>query len=190
MNDRDLDRIIDTATADIIRRKQPSRTLRHDVLARVREPNAPAPRRHVWATAAAIAVVCAAIAVALMNRAAPTRIGEGSVRLKPDATTPVELKTDTKAGNAADSANDKVGGTRLQSDVERMSRRPGAIAVTRRLAAVTFPPNDLPFSIEPIAAAPLELPSIGVTPLEQQAASVEGLEIEQITIEPLTASND
>ena len=52
MDERELDRAIDAAAGAMVAR-EPSRSLGHAVMARVREGDAPAPRRFVWMTAAA-----------------------------------------------------------------------------------------------------------------------------------------
>lgn len=182
MSEQDLDRIIDSATADMIGR-EPSRTLRHKVMARVRESAAPAPRRFIWATAAATAILCAVIAIALMNRTFAPLAPDRDVRLNPDVTVSPEA----------------ISPRALVEPPAQVDRQPGralesSAPVARRAAPPVpkpaFPFNDLLSSIEPIAAEPLVLPLIDLPPLENQAASVEGIEIEALTIEPLTASND
>jgi hypothetical protein len=179
MNERDLDSVIDTATREIARR-EPSRVLRHAVMARVREPDIRAPRRLVWATGVAIAMLCAAIAIALMNRGGSTQTDDENVQLKPDAIMrSVELEPDPSSSSV-----------RLQPDVEVTPRRTDAGGPARRVRPMTFPPNDLRLSIEPIVAEPLQLVSIDLAPLENQETPVEALTIEPLTIEPLTASND
>ena len=177
MNERDLERIIDTATVDLVKR-QPSGALRHAVMVRVRRPQAPTPSRFVWATSAVAATLCAAIAIALIIRAGSSPIGDDRVRLKPDATARnVELKPDPDVTSSV-------------PDVERAPGRADARRPTRRARPMTFPPNDLLSSIEPIVAEPLQLPSIYLEPLENQGTPVEALNIEALTIEPLTATND
>jgi hypothetical protein len=177
MNEQDLDRIIDCATTEMVGR-EPSRALRHKVMARVRETEAPAPRRLAWATALAVAVLCGAIAIALLNRTAARPVADRGVRPSVVAPADPPARVDPAAP-----ANRQVAGA-----VE--SATPVARPAQRRLPRPTFVPNDLWSGIEPIAAEPLELSSIDLPPLENQPASVERLEIEELTIEPLTASND
>ena len=51
MDERELDRAIDTAARELMAR-EPGRALSHNVMARVREGAVPAPRRFVWMAAA------------------------------------------------------------------------------------------------------------------------------------------
>jgi Sigma-70, region 4 len=63
---RDLDRAIDAAAGAMMTR-EPSRALGYNVMARVREADAPAPRRFVWLMSAGSLVVCGALAIALTS---------------------------------------------------------------------------------------------------------------------------
>jgi hypothetical protein len=180
MNERDIERIIDRATADLVRH-QPSGALRRSVMARVRGPQAPTPRRFVWATGVVMAMLCAAIAIALIIRAGSDPVGDDIVRLTPDAT--------ATARNIELSPDPSLGGVRLQP-TGGVRGQPGRQSAPPGARPTTFPPNDLLSSIEPVVAEPLQLPSIDVAPLENQGTPVEALNIEALTIEPLTASND
>jgi hypothetical protein len=180
MNEQDLDRIIDSATADLIGH-EPSRTLRHKVIARVRAPESMVSRRFVWATAAAVAILCAVIAIALLNRTAAPLAPDRNVRLE-DATVSPHAVSPRALGEPPAQVD--------QPGRAPESSAPAARRTASRVPRSAFPPNDLLSSIEPITAEPLVLPSIDLPPLENQATSIEGLEIEELTIEPLTASND
>src|SRR5688500_449718 len=68
MDQRELDRAIDTAAAGLIIH-EPSRTLSYKVMSRVRQGDACAPHRFVRVTAAAGVVLGVATAVVLMYRA-------------------------------------------------------------------------------------------------------------------------
>ncbi len=181
MNEQDLDRIIDSATADLIGH-EPSRTLRHKVIARVRAPESTVSRRFVWATAAAVAIFCAVIAIALLNRTAAPLAPDRNVRLE-DATVSSQAVSPRALGEPPAQV-DRQPGRAPESSA------PAARRAASRVPRSAFPPNDLLSSIEPITAEPLVLPSIDLPPIENQATSIEGLEIEELTIEPLTASND
>jgi hypothetical protein len=176
MNETDLDRVIDRAAAEMIKR-QPSPALRHAVMARIREPRRTAPRRLIWATVATSAILCGAIAIALMNRAPSSSVAGRDARLTPNVMLPSAIVEPSVPGSG-----------HVASVVE--SAPPVARATPRRAPRPTVVPTDLPSSIESLTPEPLVLPSIDLPPLENQAASVERIEMEELTIEPLTASND
>lgn len=172
MNDQEIDRLIDHAAAQIAAR-EPSRALTRAVMAGVREPATPAPRRFVWAMAGATAVLCGAVAIAVMNRApAP------AVESPADAPSLV-------APPAVVTAPLPVG--RPQPAVER---RTATVAVARqRSSPAPLPPNDVS-AIDPIETEPIAVLAIEVPQLEREITSIEVIHIEPLTIESLTASND
>jgi hypothetical protein len=183
MKGQGRDRIIDRAAAEMIGR-EPDRSLRQAVMARVRESRAAAPRRLAWAASAAAAILCGAIAIALMNREAVPLVTGRDIQL-PESTAdaPVLVPPDDR--------------TYLQSPqaiTGNEAARVSAAAITRpapkRMQTATLPPNDVLAIIEPITADPLVLSSIEVPLLDNPPTAVERLEIEALTIEPLTASND
>jgi hypothetical protein len=172
MDERELDRAIDAAAEAMVAR-EPSRSLGYNVMARVREGKAPAPRRFMWMTAAACFVLCAAIAIALMSRTPAVvpsppqvaRLPVGEPAIVADA--PVTIVTDTTS-------------PRRVLPVAR-----GASRVEPRVAMpIDVSPID-PIQTEPIVLSALELP-----PLEREFTSIDTIGIEPLTIEPLAASND
>jgi hypothetical protein len=177
MNETELDRMIDTAAAEMIERK-PSRTLRHAVMARIREPRRPAPRRLIWAGGAAVAILGGALAIPLIHRAGAPSVADRSAGLPPIFT------ADAPAVITQVTPPDRQPAPSLETAA------PISRSASRRVRGPAFSSDDLASSVEPITADPVVLPSIDLLPLESQAASVEQLEIEALTIEPLTASND
>jgi hypothetical protein len=176
MNETDLDRLIDRAAAELIE-WQPSRALRHVVSARIREPRRQARPRLLWGSAAMAAILCATLAIALMNRAPKSSVAGRDARLTPNVTSPSAMVEPSVPGDG-----------QVASAVEPAP--PVARATPRRAPRPTVVPTDLPSSIESLTPEPLVMPSIDLPPLESQAASVERIEMEELTIEPLTASND
>jgi len=168
MNEPDLDRIIDSATADMIGR-EPGHTLRHTVMARVRAPEPKAPRRFIWATAglAAAALVVGAL---VMTEKTPTPLVQSTPPARP-----------TIVEQPAAAIN--------QATPAPAPASQAALPVAGRRAPRRIPTDD-PSTIEALATEQIVLPSIDLPAIENQAAFVEGLEIEALTIEPLTASND
>lgn len=161
MNDQEIDRLIDHAAAQIAAR-EPLRALTGAVMAGVREPATSAPRRFVWAMAGATAVLCGAVAIAVMNRAPALVVQPAVVTAAP----PV-----------------------LRPETARV-RPSAAVAVARRSSApMQLPPNEVS-AIEPIETEPIAVLAIEVPQLERETASIEVIDIEPLTIEPLTASND
>jgi hypothetical protein len=168
----DIDRAIDAAAAAMMTR-EPGRSLNSAVMARVREGEGArsSSRTFVW-TAAAAVIVCAAIAAALMY-GAPLHMPA-----LPQAHT---LATAPPASTVAAPS--------MVADVA-MSVRRRAAAVESVMPRVALPPADMPRMVfldaDSIAVAEIELP-----PLEpDSSASMEVLNIDQLTIEPLSASND
>ena len=171
MDERELNRAIDTAAGKMIGR-EPGRSLSHTVMARVREGHTPAPRRFVWMTAAA-GVLCGAVAIALMSGPAATVIPPPRAARLPIAPPPV-----VSSGPAT---------VVLETPAARRrstSRIAGNVA-----APVRLPPNDVS-AIEPIETEPIVLSAIEVPQLEPEITSIETLDIEPLTIEPLALSND
>ena len=172
MNEQDLDRIIDSATADLIGRRA-DRTLRHKVMARVRASEPTAPRRFVWATAGLAAAVCVVIALA------------------DDAEDAAAVGSEQCTGSGRTPSLSLAALRRMIKPFLHSSRhrRPRCLsqgaAAPRSVAA-----NDRCPPLRRSQRNRLVLPSIDLSPIENHAASVEGLEIEALTIEPLTASND
>lgn len=171
MNEQDLDRIIDTAAAEMIAR-EPTRALRGAVMARVRESEPITPRRFVWAAGGLGAAACLVIALVVMESTPPPTVQVQAPAPAPLVMVEPPTVTDRQSAAALESVT-----LVAQSGLRRVQRP--ALA-----------PNDLPSSIEPITAEPLVLPAIDLPPLENHAASVEQIEIDALTIEPLTASND
>jgi hypothetical protein len=183
MKEHDLDRLIDRATEEMIGR-EPDRSLRQAVMVRVRESRAAAPRRLTWATFAAAAILCGAIAIALMNREAVPLVTGRDIQLSERAPgapvlVPPGERTDGHSAPAL-----------TGNEAARESAPPATRPAPKPVKTTALPPNDLLAIIEPITADPLVLPSIELPPLENQTTAVEELEIEALTIEPLTASND
>ena len=171
MHDQEIDHLIDHAAAQMAAR-EPSRTLARTVMAGVREPAMPAPWRFVWATAGATAVLCGAIAIAVLNRApAP------NVESLPDERplgAPAEVTAPLSVG-------------RREPAVER---RYATVAVARpRSSPAPLPPNDVS-AIDPIETEPIAVLAIEVPQLEREVISIDVIDIEPLTIESLTASND
>ena len=177
MDERELDRAIDTATGRMMAH-EPSRSLGYNVMARVREGAAPAPRRLRWVVATVSIVLCAAIAIALMYRAPATIIAPPPAAQLPTAQPPI-----AQFPIVADAP---VTVTREQPP----SRR----SVPARIAAKVVVPMRLPpdgmSAIEPIETEPIVLSAIDVPQLEREATSIETITIEPLTVEPLTASNN
>ena len=170
MNQQDLDRIIDTATAEMIA-GEPKRELRCAVMARVRESEPTVPRRLVWAAGGLAAAACLVIALVVMEWPPSPAI---------------QIQTPARPDRMAEPP----AATVEQSAAALKSATPVAQSVARRVQRLPLAPNDLPSTIEAITSEPLVLPSIDLPPLENQAAPVEQIEIDTLTIEPLTASND
>jgi hypothetical protein len=167
----DLDRAIDAA-ADAIMRREPNRSLGAAVMARVREGEARAPRRFVWATAVTSLVLCAAIAVALISRTpsgAPlprdARVEIGRPPVRPRVPESVVAET-------------------VPTPAVTRERRPATRVATR----MPLPPSDS--QIEPIQTEPIMLSSIDVPQLDRESTAIDTLTIEPLTIEPLATSND
>jgi hypothetical protein len=178
MDARQLDRAIDAAAGEMMAR-EPSRSLGYDVMVRVREGAAPTPRPLVWMTAAASLVLCAVIAIVMINLAlAPLFpvlpeartivVGQPPVAIVPPMTTAQEAA----------------------APLRRVSGAPLAPRIaTHAVTSDGLPSNDVS-PIAPIETEPIVLAAIDVPQLEREATSIEALTIEPLTIEPLTASND
>jgi hypothetical protein len=173
MDPRHLERVIDTAAGELIAR-EPSHALSYNVMARVRENVKPSSHRLVWITAPAIVLLCAAIAVAILNRspqplpavaaAPPLAIRQALAVVEP----PIVL------------AHDMAPSRRNRSSLSSRTIASNTTALPRDVSPIA------PLETEPIAVAVIDVPR-----LESFApVSIEALDIEQLTIEPLVASND
>lgn len=172
MDEREIDRAIDTAARRMIGR-EPGRTLSHSVMARVREGVEPAPpRRFMWMTAAAGIVLCGAIAIGLMNRAASGVVPPPSAAQMPFGVPP--------AIPDAPAANDR----------HVVPARRAAAAMTTKVATSLQPPLDYVSPIEPIETEPIVFSAIEVPRLEHETTAIAAIDIEALTIAPLTTSND
>ncbi len=172
MNNQECDRLIDRAAAQIVAR-EPGRALTRAVMASVREPEAPVPGRFIWATAAATAVLCGAIAIAVVNRT-PAPATQAPAPARPLV---VQLAVVTAAPPV------------LRPETARA--RP-AVAVTvanQRSSPVLLPPNDVS-AIDPLETEPISVSAIEVPPIENQTTSIADIGIGDLTIDPLAASND
>ena len=172
MDERELDRAIDTAAGRMMAR-EPGRALSYMVMARVRERNTPMPRRLVWLLATASLVLCGAIAIALMYRAPATIIAP------PPAARTVVVGQPLVATLPA-----------VMVAPEAPPRRiPRAPLAAHAVSSVQLPPSDVS-GITPIETEGIAVSAIDVPVLEREAAVIDILDIEPLTIEPLTASND
>lgn len=170
MNERDLDRAIDAATRQMMAR-EPGRALTANVMMRVRS-DVEAPRRFVWAAAAAGIVMSIAIATVLMNRPA------GALPVPPElhlavAETVVQPSVPMDFTPAMPRA-----GTTAAPAARRASASPAPRAA------------DVAPGIEPIDMPPIAVAAIAVPLLEREATSIDTIRIEPLTIEPLATSND
>jgi hypothetical protein len=176
MNRYDLDELIDAAARQMVS-GEPSRSFTYDVIARVRGRVEPAPRRFVWVAAFASAVVlCVAAAVVMVNQpAAPvpasrtqrTAVGE-TPRIDPQiAPQPAAVPTVSQAQS------------------QRRVRRSTASVTRPRVVGVPATPG-----IELLATESIAVSTLDILPLETEAMAIDGIEIKDITIAPLTASND
>ena len=167
----DLDRAIDAAATRMVA-GEPSRALTYAVMARVREREAPSPRRLVWTVAAASLVLCGAIAVSLMNRATPIAF---------PAAPPAHVLAVAPSLVAVSSI----------AVAEETTTRRRNQTVARAAASTSSAP--LPIAdnpIDPIETAAISVSVIDVPQLERETTEIEILDIEPLTIEPLAASND
>ncbi len=133
---------------------------------------------------AAAAILCGAIAIALLNRAAAPLVTGRNIQLsEPGAGAPVLVPPGERTGrqNAA---------ALIGNEAVRESAPPATRSAPKPAPTAALPPNDLITMIEPIDADPLVLSSIEVPPIENPPNAVDPLEIEALTIEPVTASND
>ncbi len=175
MDEHEIDRAIDTASQDMMAR-EPSRALGYTVMARVRADAAPAPRRFVWAMAAASVVLCAAIAAMLLSRAPQTIPPVPSAPPFAVANSPVYVEPSIVALSSVRPAR-------------RIISAGAASAAGRAAPAMVLPADVSP--IEPLEAEPIAVAAIDVPRLEPEApTSIEALTIDELTIEPLAASND
>src|SRR5688572_8489109 len=175
MDERDLDRAIDTA-AEAMMASEPSRLLDYNVMARVREDVAPAAeRRFVWITATASALMLGGVVMLVtMNRApapateGPTRAPQESRVISPSTAPPVV-------------------------EDERQSALP-PVARPRMVKVAAQPSpslaRELESAIEPLAPEPIVLSDIQPAPLPVQVTSIANIDIADLTIEPLATSND
>jgi hypothetical protein len=172
MDERELDRAIDAAAGRMMAR-EPGRALSHNVMARVREGAAPAPRRLVWIAAAASIVLCAAIATALM--------------IGPAAVVPLTPDAPSMAFGQPDIATLPPMTVALETPSAHRNAR--ATIAARSTSPAPPPPSDVS-PIAPIETEPIVLSTIDVPVLERDTAVIDVLNIEPLTIEPLSASND
>ena len=150
MKDHELDRAIDAATQNLVAR-EPSRALRHNVMARVREAAAPAPSRLRWVAADGERRAVRAMAIALMSRGPaavfPPLPPARSVAVAQPVvapTPPIPVPPATAARRIA----------------------PAPIAV--RAALTATPPSSDVSPIAPIETEPIVLPTLDVPLLEQR----------------------
>jgi hypothetical protein len=171
MKEKDSDRLIDTSARQMVAR-DPSRGLASVVMASVLEVGAPAPRRFVWATAGAAAVLCGVIAVAVMSRtSAPT--------LQPTPPPPAVAQAPVVTAAAP-----------VNPPAPASVRPPAPKAVARRSVRLPQPPPADFSTIEPLEMEPIVILEIDVPPIPREDVSIEVIDIEPLTIEPLAASND
>jgi hypothetical protein len=171
----ELDRAIDIAAEHMMAR-EPSPALGYNVMARVREGDAHPSRPFLWMTAAAVFVLCAAIAMTLSSRAPA-----GEISLPPAAQLPIAQTSIARMPIAQS--------TSAPLPVARPARRSVALRNVRHAAALLLPPIDVS-AIEPIETEPITLSAIDVPQLEGEVTLIETISIEPLTIEPLAASND
>jgi len=172
-NNDDLDRAI-AAAAGAMMTREPHRSLASNVMARVREGQAPAPRRLVWMTAAASLVLCAAVAIAVIGR-----MPAPAVPLLPPAQ-PIVGQPAVIPGAPDTIASETPPAPRAI----RAGRASSRVATHASLATGDVSP------IEPIQTDPIVLSAIDVPQLERETTAIDTLTIERLTIEPLAASND
>ena len=173
MDERARDRAIDAAAGRMIDR-EPSRALAYNVMSRVREGNAPAPRRFVWMTAAASFVLCGAIAIAVTSRT-------------PASVAPLPPAAQLSVGQPAAIPVAPV--TVVTEKIPMRRIFPMVRAASSVGTRAPLPPYDVS-PIEPIQTEPIVLSALDVPQLERETTAIDMLTIEPLTIEPLTASND
>lgn len=173
MNEHELNRAIDAAAEQMMAR-EPSRALGYAVMARVREDVAPATRRLGWMMAAVTLVLCAALAIALINR--------------PHAVTIPSIPFAARLPIGAPPAVLQAPRAVARHTVPTRLATPAAVA-TRVATSLPLPPTDVS-PIELIETEPIALSAIEVPRLEREVTLIETISIEALTIEPLAASND
>ena len=171
MKPDDFDHVIDAAAREMVDRT-PGRSLGRTVMRRVREEPASNRQRFVWvAAAASVVLLCGILAVVGLRRtpapARPDVSAARSVVLAPSSA-PAEI-IPAPAPAAPHVAGPSGGGSR---------------PVINHLVT-----NDS-LAIEFIETAPIVVGEIELPPIENQPASVARIEIEELTIPPLTVSND
>jgi hypothetical protein len=174
MNEHELDRAIDLAARALVSR-EPGRALTYNVMSRVRKGAEPESRRLVWASAAASALVCVAIAIVFLYRT-------------PRETPPVSTARPLVVGAPATTLDPSILMTNdLGIAPPHSAKSP---VVQRAMSTAALSPVEVS-PIEPIEPEPISVAAIDVLQIEREApASLDALKIEALTIEPLAASND
>jgi hypothetical protein len=158
----DLDRLIDAAANEIVAH-EPSPNLRYAVTARIaqREPR----RRRIWLFAVPSAAV-AVVVVLLLYARAVTPINEGMAFLQARRFAQELAQAPSLSVRAP-----------LLSDAPATARD----TTTRRL------PADPVAQVQPLRVEPIGVETIDVQPL---TASIATIDLANLTVEPLTASNN
>ena len=172
MDERELDRAIDTAARELVAREA-GRALSHKVMARVREDRAPARRPLMWTATAASLVLCGGITIALLNRAPAPVVPSSPVAQAPIAAPQVVADPPPV--------------------IEAPTTQPARRRAAPRMAANAAPPAERTINgiaIEPIDTPAIVLPVLEVPQLARETTPIESITIDALTIEPLSASND
>jgi hypothetical protein len=190
MNDRDLDRAIDTAARQMVQ-CNPSRSLGDAVMSRAVE-GSHRPRwsfvvgsgSHRIASATAAVVACAVLLTVVLNRAPEPASGIDS----PDQTVVVtppsaDLVVDEPLQHQPVPAESKASVERPRNVVRTITQVP-------RTPALYEPPDDAFAEEASIVFESIAPAAIVVPRLQIEAGSVDKIQIEPISVEPLTAAND
>ena len=172
MDDRHLDRAIDTAAGELMAR-EPGSALSYHVMVRVQRRCPVAPRRFVWTPAAASIALCATIAFLLLDRVPAT-----VAKLPQTVQLPV--------GQPAQTPDTPVVVARATA---QLRPRLAVSTVPRITPTIDTTARDVSF-IEPIETEPIVMSAIELPQLERETTLIDTLDIEPLTIEPLAASND
>jgi hypothetical protein len=175
MDDRDLNRLIDTAAEQIVGH-EPSSVLTNVVMERVCDhaPD-PRPRPFLWVTAGAATVVCGLLLVMLSKP--PALLTEGPTQTRPSAPTneigsPVGLAEPPRTANA-----------KAAVSVRRVAK-PAEVAVDPEAGSLVA--AEAPIVLESIEWEDVEPVSVDVV----EVAPPETIQIEPLTIEPRSAATD